>query len=98
MPLVGAALRNDVDDAATRAADFRRVTVGRHLELLHGVLAEAVRTATRAGAPGGLPEEHVVRVGAVHGQTVGGAALAAEAEIPAARGISHHAGRQGGEI
>src|SRR5260370_22128610 len=98
MPVVRAALRNHVDHSATRAAHFRRVTIGGDLEFLYGVLAEAVRTASRAGAPGGLSEEHVVRVRAIHGEAVGGAPLAAEAQIAAARWIAHHPGSQYGEI
>src|SRR5689334_1668955 len=98
MPVVGAALRNHVDDASARAADLCRIAVHGHLELLDGVLAEAVGAAARSGATSGLSEEHVVGIRPVYRKAVGSASLASEAQVASAGRIAHNAGRQHREI
>ena len=97
MESVGTALGDHVDHTAARASDFRRIGVGCDLEFLNGILAEAIRAAARAGASGGLSEERVVGVGAVHLQAVRGTALAAEGEI-ATTGVASDAGGEGDEV
>ena len=98
MPGIGAGLRDHVDDAAARASDFGRVAVGVHLELLHRILAEAVRIPARAAAAGGLSEEYIVAVGAIDQEAIRGAALATEGKIAAAGRVANDAGRKGGEV
>jgi hypothetical protein len=96
--LVGARLGDHVDDAAAGAADLGLIAVGVDLELLNGILREAVRIASGSGAAGGLAEEYVVAVGSVHQQRVRRAALAAEGEVAGARGVAHNARREHGEV
>ena len=55
MKLVGAGLGDHIDDAAAGAADFSGKAVGVHLEFLHRVFAERVRS--EAGAAHGLAVE-----------------------------------------
>ena len=50
MKLVGSALGGGVDDAAARAAVFRRVGIGLDRELLHGFRREADHRARHAHA------------------------------------------------
>src|SRR5947209_8705029 len=98
MPVVGAALRNHVDYAAARAADLCRIAVHGYLELLDGVLAEAVGAAARSGATGGLSEKHVVGIRPIYRQAVGGASLTSEAQVASTGRIAHDAGRQHREV
>jgi hypothetical protein len=80
-----AALGDHIDHAPAGPADVGVIGAAGDLEFLNRVLAEAVRVAAGAGPARGLSEEHVIGIGAIYQQAVGGAALSAEREIAAAR-------------
>ena len=90
--VIRAGFRDDIDGSAAGATDLRRVVVSVHLEFLHGVLAEGV--GAEAGASGGLAEEEIIGIAAVHQQGVRGAALAGKREVAATSGVLDHAWRQ----
>ena len=98
MKVVSAALGDHVQNAPAGAPDLRRVAVGGNLILLHGILAETIRAAARSGASGGLPEERIIGVRAVHLKAIRCAALSTEGEITATRRIDHHTRRRGHDI
>ena len=75
--LIGPALGHDVQNAAGRLAELRRIRVGEHLELAHGLLAEG--GSHRA-------QGHIVVVEPVHGDVVGPRPLAGEGETGGGRG------------
>ena len=93
MKIVGAALGDYVEHAASGASDFSRIPVGRHLIFLNGVLTESVRAAASSGAAHRLAEERIVGIRSIHLEAIRSAALAAEGKIARPRGVVHHARR-----
>ena len=75
--LVGAALGDDVDESAARAAELGVGALRDHDHLAHGVEIERERRALSAAL---LAEERIVEVGAIDGDVVVDAALSADAE------------------
>src|SRR5207253_8162444 len=80
--LIGAGLRDDVDETGARPAELGRRAPGGDDDLLHGVEVERERWALAAAL---LSEEGVVEVGSVHRDNVEDAALAGDGELVAIR-------------
>jgi hypothetical protein len=94
--LVRARLRDDVDEAALRAAELRVRAVGDHDHLFDGVEIERERGTLAAAL---LAEERIVEVGAVDGDVVGDALLSVDRKLVAVRPLHDgHAGRELGEL
>ena len=94
--LVGARLRDDVDDAAGGAAELRVGTARHDLEFLHRLQRDVDRRALAAEL---LAEESVVVVAAIEADVVVHASLTAERDLVAVRALDDaHAGREGEQI
>ena len=94
--LVRARLRDDVDDAPGRAAEFRRGAGGNHLELLDCFERDVHRGALPAGL---FPEEPVVVVAAVEADVVEDPALPREGDLVAVGPLDDgDAGREREEV
>ena len=95
--LVGAGLRDHVDEGAAVAAVLGREAVGDDLELAHGVLSDDQPVVLRRLAAAAVAEEGALVVGAVNGETAVHAALAGDGQ-EAALAVALHARSQDGEV
>ena len=94
--LVGARLRDDVDEPARRAPELRVRTARDDHDFLHRIEIERERRALAAAL---LAEERVVEVGAVHGNVVVDPALSRDRQLVAVGPLhDRDVGREQGEV